>query len=477
MPKSSGKYVYSASATTHRVAVIDTSSLRIDVIDAGRTPTAVAPMIPANDQSGAVAVLSHGSDQVALIRTPPSSGSEVRLVDITADANQLAVSPDGRMVIAYHDVDIKPELPPSSDQELSVVLADDPERTYAFSVGAHPRDVVFNAASSRAYVTTDDGVNVLDLDSLDGMDKPPLVVVTEETGLDPTTVEVQIAAEANLAIARVQDEKMLLATDLASGSQFRVDLPGYPTDVDIADDGSFVIATVPGKTRSRIIELRLPATSPDDVREFEVAGGEYVGVTALAPSGDAMLLYTTVDPWAEDDDADDHPDPRKRMTIARRVGRDWADFISLYTEIPIRAVGIAPDSGNAILLHDEAPDLNPAAPWPYTLLDLRAQVPLKKLQHVEAKPSSFLFTPDGDRSVVLVRDDALGVQRADLIDLGNFIVANVPLGSPPEGAGYVGATDKIFISQAHRSGRLSFIDDTGAIETATGFELNDSIKD
>lgn len=49
--------------------------------------------------------------------------------------------------------------------------------------------------------------------------------------------------------------------------------------------------------------------------------------------------------------------------------------------------------------------------------------------------------------------------------------------SPPEGTGYVDATDKIFVSQDHPTGRITFIDAAGGVETVTGYRLNDAVKD
>ena len=79
--------------------------------------------------------------------------------------------------------------------------------------------------------------------------------------------------------------------------------------------------------------------------------------------------------------------------------------------------------------------------------------------------------------MVLLRDDATGVRRVDLVDLRSFIVDGLGLGSPPEGAGYVEATDKIFVSQEHPTGRITFLDRDSGVETVTGFRLNDAVKD
>jgi hypothetical protein len=78
---------------------------------------------------------------------------------------------------------------------------------------------------------------------------------------------------------------------------------------------------------------------------------------------------------------------------------------------------------------------------------------------------------------VLLRDDAAGVRRVDLVDLRTFIVDALELGSPPEGAGWVDATAKIFVSQEHPTGRITFIDQAGNVETVTGHRLNDAVKD
>ncbi|MCH9687785.1 MAG: hypothetical protein K0V04_40520, partial [Deltaproteobacteria bacterium] len=169
-------------------------------------------------------------------------------------------------------------------------------------------------------------------------------------------------------------------------------------------------------------------------------------------------------------------DPRQRVTIARRGSGDWLERITLFVDHPVVSVGMAPDGDNAMLIH-EFDDSEPSAPWSYTLLDLTKEFPVKKLQIVEAEPGAVVFTPSGDQAVVLLRDDAADVRRVDLVDLRTFIVDGLGLGSPPEGAGYVDATDKIFVSQEHPTGRITFLDRDGNVETVTGYRLNDAVKD
>ena len=127
-----------------------------------------------------------------------------------------------------------------------------------------------------------------------------------------------------------------------------------------------------------------------------------------------------------------------------------------------------------MLLHQPTED---SIPFAYTLLDLNKEFPVKKLQTVQAVPEPILFTPDGARAVVLLRDDGQAVKRVDQVDLQTFIVDGFDLGSPPEGTGFVDATDKIFVSQDHPTGRITFIDADGGVETVTGYRLNDAVKD
>ena len=518
VPKASGRWVYSASESSSSVAVIDSETLGIDVVGVGRGPTAVAPLAA----QGRVAVLDQLSEDVAMLATS-EAGTTVQIVPTSAGANNLAVTPDGEHVFVYHDVDVADMPVAGSDQEMTVIESDT-LTTYEMSIGVHPRGIAFASDASVAYVITDDGVNIVPLDELAMIGKPDLIPVVSDPAIDPATLEIQVAADEGVALARIEGQDVLYVTNLTTGEQFELELPGIATDLDIAADGSFAIVTLPSTSGSQFLELTLPLSGAPQVQTFGV-GPEYVGLAHLAPDGESMILYTTVNPFAayEGDEPDfsggwslggtgtgsgtgtgtgtgtdsgsdtgeaetetgsdsgeppDPPygDPRVRVTIARRGSGDWSDQITLFVDKPVASVGMAPDAANAMLLHafDET---NATAPWAYSLLDLTKDFPVKKLQSVEAEPGPILFTPEGDRAVVLLRDDASGLRRVDLVDLRTFIVDGLGLGSPPEGAGFVEATEKIFISQEHPTGRITFIDVDGQIETVTGYRLNDAVKD
>jgi YVTN family beta-propeller protein len=519
VPRASGKYLYSASQTTDSVAVIDTATLVIDVVEVGQGPTVVQPIPGQSGDAGSVVVLDQGSDDIAVLRTDDAGTTSVTLFPVTAGANNLAVAPDGAHVVVYHDFDGPEQLGPGSDQELTV-LDVAAGTTHAMTVGAHPRDVVFSTDHTTAWVITAAGVNVIAFADLAIVGKPPLLPVVADPGIDPATIEVQVSASQGIALARVFQSPWVAVTDLADGTLTVLDLPGAPTDLDLAPSGDFAVLTISDIVSSTFLELPLPLEQGGELTATAV-DGEYVGQSAIAPSGDAILLFTTVNPNAltaapspvlrapdepafadttgttgttgddttgttADPDtttdntttADPPPnfdDPRQRITLARREGNGWS-LVTQFVEVPVTSVGVAPDSLNAILVHASDP-ATPAAPWSYSLFDLTPKFPLLKRQNTQAEPGTVLFTPDGDRAAVLLRDDAQGVRKVDLVDLGNFIVAPLLLGSPPEGAGYVDATAKVYVSQTHPTGRITFVGPTGDVQTVTGYVLNDSVKD
>ena len=56
-----------------------------------------------------------------LLRTSEAGVTTLTLHKVTAGANNLSVSPDGKYVFIYHDIDGPEQLGPGSDQELTVL--------------------------------------------------------------------------------------------------------------------------------------------------------------------------------------------------------------------------------------------------------------------------------------------------------------------------------------------------------------------
>src|SRR5690606_12849194 len=204
-----------------------------------------------------VGVRAQCSHARAGLRTD-GAGLTARLIpNVTPGANNLAVAPGGKYVFVYHDVDGPEVLAGGSDQELSALdLA--AGVTHRMTVGAHPRDIVFATDDTTAWVITAAGVNVISFAALGDVGKPPLLPVVADPGIDPATLEVQIAASEGIALARVDGQPWLAVTQLASGALAVLDLPGVPTDLDLAASGQFAVLTLPSASGSSFLEIPLP---------------------------------------------------------------------------------------------------------------------------------------------------------------------------------------------------------------------------
>jgi len=492
VPQASGPYVYSASETTDSVAVIDSGTLTIEVVGVGRGPTVIAPVFTDDERAGAVVVLDQRSDDLALLHTAPGGDTTVSIHDVTSSANALAVSPDRRYVFVHVDVDGAEEIGSGSDQEVTVFDVVSGE-THLMTVGAHPRAIEFSPDATRAFIVTADGVNVVPLGGMGIEGKPDIVPVSNDPGIDPRQLEIFVAATYGVAITRIEGQPTIVATNLLTGARQVLTLSGIPTDLDLSPTGDFALLAVPSVTEgSRLLELRLPLQADSAFVEHLVPG-EYLGLAQLSPDGNAGIFYTSQNPPRPVPDAEESTDgdatggesmqaglpsdvdPRFRVTLGHRTEAGWSTDVTLFIDRVVDSVGIAPDGRNAMLIHA----MDPAAtvPYAYTLVDLTKEFPVKKTQTLEAPPEPILFTPDGARAVVLLRDDRTDVRRVEQIDLESFIVANLQLGSPPEGVGFVASTAKVFVSQDHPTGRITFIEAGGSIQTVTGFRINDAVKD
>ncbi len=101
-----------------------------------------------------------------------------------------------------------------------------------------------------------------------------------------------------------------------------------------------------------------------------------------------------------------------------------------------------------------------------------------KLQITEVNPKLFTFANTAPRAyVTLDGGDAEGAFVAvQQIELDSGVVRTIELGSPPDAIGVLPDSNKIFISQRHNLGRVSFIDvETNQVRTLTGFDLNSQI--
>jgi hypothetical protein len=345
------------------------------------------------------------------------------------------------------------------------------DTAFDLTVGFRPADVVFADDSSAAFVVTEDGISILRFAAVTGPTVAPFVRFPDAGANAAKVVDVSVTPDGGWAIARREGASQVMLLDLSAAATAvrTVDLGSPVTDLDLSPTGAFVLAVL--RAENAYVRLPLPAAfDAGAVLDRRVLTGEVVGSAALAADGNTAVLYTTaVEPAVE-----------RLVVVDLRPGATAA-ALPVPLKKGVRAVAVAPDGKTAIVLHTKVAG-DAADPridvetqidraYGYTIVNLQSGFP--KLQLTSAEVSSLALTPDGSRAFVMVRGPRL-VQR---IALGSFIVDDFAVGSPPIALAVLGdAVKRVFVSQEHPEGRISFINwETGVVESVTGFELNGRI--
>jgi hypothetical protein len=166
-PTHSDRFVYVAMSELDALARIDGMSLEVSSIAVGDQPE-VLEAIPESD---GVVVLDRNNGTVSIVR-PSGDNDDTRVVPTLPNMNQLSVDPTGTYALAWFDLrkealengGLEGVGQIGSFQDVTVVrLTQDSERSVDLTVGFRPREIEFDAAGSRAFVVTDDGISVIDL--------------------------------------------------------------------------------------------------------------------------------------------------------------------------------------------------------------------------------------------------------------------------------------------------------------------------
>ena len=498
LPHAGERYVYVANPDSNTVAVIDSTTLSIQTIEAGAKPRFLQTLAGRD----AAIVLNVDSHDATIVRTT-AAGSTTSKVDVERGSNAIAVSEDGKHAIVYFDAAIKRTGDDEGSlQDVTVITLDDgADRAVNMSVGFRPSQVAFSSGGGAAYVVTEDGVSILDFADIDrsgaGIAK---TVRLGNTGVDKT-LDVSITKDGAYALARRLETSELRLVDLASGSIKILDVgralaptlleapdagappstdagatepppppaPAIITDVDLSPGGDYALAVI--RDRNTVARIAIPGgfegTGEVTVREVP---GELIGSVTLTPDGKRAMLFTTVVPTNE------------RLTILE-LDSDAAPR-PLQLRKSVASVVVSPDSKTALVIHAKLPG-SPDEPGidvdaktdrqdGYTLVALDDGY--VKLQTTPAPLGPTTIVPDGSHLFALFA--GANQFQVEGVDLRSFRIRSTTLGSRPVSIGSVPASKRVFVGQDHPDGRISFIDwDTGGVQSVTGFELNSRIRE
>lgn len=478
-PVSSRRYVWVAMADQDRLARIDGTNLEVISFDVGDRPEVLATL-PGTDTA---VVLDSHNGAATVVRAAPEISSE--LYPTLPNLNRLATAPGGRYAVAFFDLakairdagslDAVDQV--GSFQDVTVLAVGGSQRSVDLTVGFRPREVESDAAGRYAFVVTDDGVSVIDLPVMTsgGPTIVPPVPITADVFGDASGLEVDVVASGQYAVVRTPGSTTLRVVSLlgpTAGDGFDLTLPAVPTDIDLAPDGARVYAVFRDPAALAVIDIPGDALDPAGIQHVSL-GSATSGSLVLSADGTRGLLFTnaTLD---------------ERITVVE-LDKPGFPHRTFPLQKSVLTVGFDPTGTKAVILHARAPgdpdqatnldefiDRKPG----YSVFDVASG--FSKLQITEVNPKQFAFATGAPRAfVTLDGGDAEGAFVAvQQIELDSGVVRTIPLGSPPAAIGTLPDSNKVFVSQRHPLGRVSFIDVvTGQVRTVTGFDLNSQIID
>ncbi len=255
-----GSEVFIANETLNSVALIDSTSLAIRTLPVGFRPTAiVGPERDANTVDSRVVVLNEGSSSVSVI--DPETRTSV-LLDVMSGANALSANRDSTAVIAWYDDSIHEDGDARGDLSSISLIKDG--QVYQIAVGFHVRHISWVEGSARVLIVTDDGVSVIELDEVDAdrLAIPVAVLPRELTPRNPEDLEVVVDVTGKYAVARVSSFSGIVVTSLDDETQYIIDLPEIPTDIDmIGGQDSGVMVMLPRTEAAAVFTLPEGAVS------------------------------------------------------------------------------------------------------------------------------------------------------------------------------------------------------------------------
>jgi hypothetical protein len=489
-PISTGRFIWIANPTSGRVAYVDATSLVVKTVEAGNAPTTVAA-VPGADE---VVVLNVLSNDATVLRTDGATLTSQTIPGIVAGANRLVVSPQGRFAIAWVDGRQVAKARATDGFQTLTVLdlgATDPAAAHTtLAVGFRPVSVSFSSDERRAFAVTEDGVSILTLDGTGGPHVGNNVALDADPTATADTRDVSITSDGRFAVVRREGSSSVGVVDLGSGALTALALSGPVTDLDVTDDGARAVAVVRQTSEVAVIPLAGAAPAPGDVTHLTIAG-ETIGQAVLTARGATAVLYSNAV-------------SSERITVLS-LAASPPTWRTLRVHAPVLSVIATADGKGAVVLHpaDNTPIagnadagagdggaghgsgdgaaasesmVTPVA-GAFSLLPLDGTHPAL-IQATDAPIQAVAVSPEGDRTLITVRDDRQAIFGAYLGQFPTLAVQRYPLASPPIAAGVAATAGRGYVAQQHPDGRITLIAlDSGDARTLTGYELGARVVD
>lgn len=479
-------FVPNQSEDSDTVALIDGRDFSVRPMRVGRQPTEVVAADV--DGEGAVAyVLSTGQPTVAIVRADADGDGEaaVNLLPVPWEVNKLALSPDGRHVLAYIDPDepLNEASSTASLQTMALIRLGEPgeaDEVFQLSVTRQIDNIAFSADGTQAFVVGQEGINYLPLEDIKAdAFLPAIDLGMAPDEFSPQDREVAFSADGSVMAMRTSQYEGVgifeFDSDEGAIADHRlIDLDGIPSDLGLfeADDGQLrAVVTVRDTSQVVLFDVEQAlAAADDDVSFLEVldASGADAGIGRLSPDESKLAVFSTL----------------PLMPMVGLVDLETGELNSYEMRNQIRSLALSPDSQTAVVVHraqaGPPPTNDPEDQFRHrpgiTLWDLESGY--RRPLGLRGEPEDILMTTDGEGHpylfVMLTADNRAdeGVLRVDLVshrtDFTRLPRRPMQLGAVAE---------QIFVSQEEEMGRITFFDVADNEQrTVSGYELNAGIR-
>jgi hypothetical protein len=484
-PAVGATHVWVPSSDNDLVLRIDAVTRKIEPVSVADAPNAVVTR-PGREFGVA---LCPGSDELVLIDAE-TSPSEVRFVALPRHFNRVTLDPSGATAWLWFEFD---DATAGEDtgalQDLGVVDLET-QTVDLVTTGFRPQRPVFPGNGDVAYVVTDDGLGLVPLAANAGGERVGQLLATTEDPFLQAGREVYITPDGRYVVSRAPAEAALTILEPETETLRTVALAGTPTDLDLSFDGR--VALVMLRDEQKVVRVDL-ATATTRTLTLPVP----LGSAAMAADTGRALLYTTL-PEAE-------LSPRIAVLDLAAFAEDEAEdggeapLVQRPVRKEIAGATLSPDGRRAFLLHRRAPGrpdpalgeeefLRRSPGWSLVDLGDAGTGPFVRLVTTQADPLGVFWLGLEDLAFVPLDSGAPGstpdtpevrVHRLQVVDLARASVRDLPLPSPPETIGALDALERLFITQTHPEGRISFLSlerSDAPLETLSGYLLNGGIE-
>lgn len=446
-PVVTGQHLWFVNPDSNRVALIEATTLEVQVLNGGFRPTYVGA-VPADGVNSAL-VINAGSSDATWFRVKDGKIT-TRTIALHRGANRWAVSPSGRWAVAWSAEEPGVPLDPTEGlQDITVVdLKTDPPATQRLAVGYRPSALSYSVGEESLVVVAEPGISVIDLRA-----EVPETVRWIQLG-SGTGRGVTVTPSGEFALVRRSGQPTVEILPLDGAPTATVELDGPVTDLELDASGSRAVAVVREKRQIAVFDVVDTYVDPALFDELTVPD-EVFGSVALSPDGELATLYTTA------------VDSGRLVLVDLRDGDDYLSFRVVDVKAPVRSVRSTPDGDHAIAL------MGPAAgstnPGSFALVAVRtARFP--RIESTQAPVHQVAV--DSAQALVTTRDSQSGIFESYLIQMPGGSIERVRLSSPPTAVGVLAEQGLGYVSQSHPEGRVSILNfASGQVRTLTGFEL------